>query len=102
MRFSRLCRFILRGVVLGSISLASAALLASAPANDLCQGAMVVPGAGPFPYFTPITTNINEATTSGDPAPAGCGVTADVLTSGGIWYAFTPAACGVYHLSVSD
>ena len=41
----------------------------AAPPNDICANAVVIPGAGPFPHLTPLTPNITDATTVGDPVP---------------------------------
>lgn len=72
------------------------ALLLVAPPNDLCSGAEIIPGAGPFPYLTALTADITDATTAGDPSPmAGCPVGAP-SPSRGIWYTFTPAASASY------
>jgi hypothetical protein len=75
---------------------------AAPPANDTCQGALVVPGNGPFPYLTPVITNINAATLTGDPSASSAGCGTIVTTSGGIWFVFTPQNSGTYHISVSD
>jgi hypothetical protein len=64
----------------------------AAPANDLCGGAEVIPGAGPFPYLTAVTADITDATeTAGDPAPS-----CQASHSRSIWYAFTPATTASY------
>src|SRR5262245_62143827 len=47
-------------------------LPAGPPANDLCGGAETIPGAGPFPYLTTLTTDITQATTTGDPGVPTC------------------------------
>jgi len=66
-----------------------------APPNDLCDGAEVIPGAGPFPYLTSITTDIGSATTIGDPPAPSC----QPNISRSIWYSFTPAIGGRYEFS---
>jgi len=66
-----------------------------APANDLCSGAEVIPGAGPFPYSTAITGDISDATTTGDPAAPSC----QTSVSRSIWYSFTPATTADYIIS---
>jgi uncharacterized repeat protein (TIGR01451 family) len=67
----------------------------SAPPNDQCGGASVIPAAGPFPYTTSLTADITGATETGDPAAPSC--QPDVSRS--VWYAFTPAAAGNYTFS---
>lgn len=66
-----------------------------APANDRCDSAEVIPGAGPFPYLTSLTADISGATTTGDPPAPGC----QPNVSRSIWYAFTPAWSGRYTFS---
>ena len=68
----------------------------SAPANDLCSGSEVIPGAGPFPYLGAVTADISGATTSGDPPSPSC----QANVSRSLWYSFTPAASGRYTFSV--
>jgi hypothetical protein len=68
---------------------------ATAPANDLCSGAQVVPGAGPFPYLS-APVDLTSATTTGDPPSPSC--QADV--SRGVWFAFTPSSSASYSFSV--
>lgn len=70
------------------------AALAAAPPNDKCPGAEVIPPAGPFPYLSGLVTNLNEATTPGDPLPS-CVTSA----SRGIWYSFTPQVTADYRIS---
>lgn len=56
-------------------ALAAAALLGAAAlggtalgqANDVCSGAQVIPGAGPFPFVVNEDTRFASASTSGDP-----------------------------------
>jgi hypothetical protein len=66
-----------------------------APPNDRCEGAEVVPGSGPFPYLTSITTDISGATATGDPPAPAC----QPNVSRSTWYRFTPAASGRYTFS---
>jgi uncharacterized repeat protein (TIGR01451 family) len=68
----------------------------SAPPNDQCGGAELIPPAGPFPYLTALIADISSATTLGDPAGPSC--QPDVSRS--VWYAFTPAASGAYSFSL--
>ncbi len=72
----------------------SAQSLAAAPANDKCPGAEVIPPAGPFPYQSSLVTNLNEATTTGEPLPS-CVTSA----SRGLWYSFTPQVTADYRIS---
>jgi type IX secretion system substrate protein/fibronectin type III domain protein len=67
--------------------------IVSAPANDLCSGAVAIPASGPFPYLT-TAVNIATATNTGDPTPS-CQAT----SYHGIWYTFTPATSGTYTFS---
>ncbi|HEX4826172.1 MAG TPA: DUF11 domain-containing protein [Candidatus Polarisedimenticolaceae bacterium] len=67
----------------------------SAPPNDQCGGAEVIPAAGPFPYTTALTADITNATETGDPAAPSC----QPLVSRSIWYVFTPSASGNYTFS---
>jgi hypothetical protein len=72
----------------------------AAPANDLCSGAEVIPGAGPFPALSSVTANISDATTTGDPVAVPSCAFAGGPVSRSIWYSFTPAATASYTLSV--
>jgi len=70
-------------------------LLAAAPPNDLCAGAELIPSAGPFPYLTATTPNLNEATVSaGDP-----GRSCQASVSRSVWYQLTPSVNGVYSVA---
>jgi hypothetical protein len=80
------------------VGLLTATLEAAPPANDLCIGAEVIPGAGPFPYLSSITTNINEATVLGDPPPPTNCYGGEISRS--VWYQFAPAASGLYTISL--
>ena len=71
----------------------------AAPANDLCSGAVVIPAAGPFPFLTPITPDITDATLTGDPPVASCQTCLTGLVSRSIWYSFVPAATATYTIS---
>ena len=72
-------------------------VLAAAPINDLCSGALVVPSGGPFPIVLPVVADISEAANDGDPPFPECGV----VLSRSIWYSFRPAQTAEYTLSVS-
>ena len=65
------------------------------PSNDLCGGAEVIPGAGPFPYLTNVTADITDATVTGDPPTPSC----QNVLSRSIWYTFTPSATAAYTIS---
>jgi thrombospondin type 3 repeat protein/uncharacterized protein DUF11/slime mold repeat-containing protein len=65
------------------------------PANDLCGGAEVIPGAGPFPYLTAVTADVTAATATGDPPLPSC----QTNVTRSIWYTFTPATTGSYTIS---
>jgi peptidase C25-like protein len=66
-----------------------------APPNDLCAGAEVIPGAGPFPFLTTVTSDITDATVTGDPPLPSC----QTNVSRSIWYRFTPSATATYTFS---
>jgi uncharacterized repeat protein (TIGR01451 family) len=68
----------------------------TAPPNDQCPGAQVIPAAGPFPYLTTTVPDITGATTAGDPQAPSC----QGLVSRSVWYAFTPAATASYTFSL--
>ena len=66
-----------------------------APANDNCTGAIVIPGAGPFPFLTATVDVTNAGFLVSDPIPtciAG-------LDDNSIWYSFTPTVSGSYRVS---
>ena len=100
LKFLCRCRLVLAiWAVLFAILFGLAA--AAPPPNDLCAGAEVIPGTGPFPYWSLVVPDITGATTDGDPTlPSSGDCHQDV--SRGIWYKFTPSATGVYVLSVDD
>src|ERR1051325_8230491 len=75
---------------------------ASAPPNDLCSGAVVIPGGGPFPYLAAKVPDISGATTTGDPVLSASNPDCYQTVSRGIWYKFTPSTAGFYVLSVND
>jgi uncharacterized repeat protein (TIGR01451 family) len=66
------------------------------PGNDQCPGAEAIPGAGPFPYTTPLIADVSGATTVGDPPAPSC----QPAVSRSVWYTFTPAASGNYTFSL--
>jgi hypothetical protein len=70
----------------------------TAPANDTCAGAEVIPAAGPFPYLTTVTADITNATDAGDPPLPTCRFMMGAV-SRSTWYSFTPAATGGYTIS---
>ena len=63
------------------------------PANDVCSGAVVIPAAGPFPYTTGVTSNV-DATNTGD-ATNSC----QANSKKGVWYTLTPTVSGPYVIS---
>ena len=69
-----------------------------APPNDLCSGAEVIPGAGPFPVLSTVTADVTDATTTSDPPAWSCGPSA-ASRSRSIWYSFTPATSAYYVVS---
>jgi hypothetical protein len=66
-----------------------------APPNDLCAGAEVINGAGPFPICSAVTADVTDATTAGDPPAPSCQTT----LSRSIWYKFTPTTTSTYTLT---
>lgn len=90
-------RFALAAVVI-TVQANSTALAQAPPVNDDCAGALIIPAAGPFPYLTPITLDITDASTDGDPDFPSCGP--DLSRS--VWYRFTPEASAAYAFSVCD
>ena len=76
---SNALRFLVRAVDLVCViavlvgQAAPTALAQGPPVNDTCSGALVIPAAGPFPYFTPITLDISGASTNGDAGFPSCG-----------------------------
>src|SRR5262245_17661174 len=71
--------------------------LASAPPNDNCTGAVVIPTDGPFPYYTSTVDVINATATNDPPAPS-CRA---VSVGRSVWYQFTPPTTRLYTISVS-
>lgn len=67
----------------------------AAPANDLCPGAEVIPGNGPFPYLSG-AYDITDATATGDPPLPSC----QANVSRSIWFRFAPSTSGSYTLSL--
>ncbi len=61
--------------------------LAAPPPNDDPAGAELIPSAGPFPYYSAVTPDITDATTTGEPTPS-CAFNGSFSRS--IWYVFTP------------
>ena len=79
------------------LMIAALPVVGAPPANDQCAGAETIPGSGPFPWLTSVTTNMHEATTLGDPpAPANC---FGGVISNSAWYQFAPAVSGLYTVS---
>jgi peptidase C25-like protein len=70
-----------------------------APSNDLCAGAEVIPGAGPFPIFTAVTADVTDATITGDPPAPSCQTCVSGQVSRSIWYRFTPSVSASYGIS---
>jgi len=67
----------------------------SAPVNDMCGAAEVIPAAGPFPYDSSLV-ELTDATSAGDPPLPSC--QPDVSHS--VWFAFTPTSSASYTFSV--
>ncbi len=65
--------------------------------NDLCSGAIEIPGAGPLPWLSPVS-DTRLAGKTGDPPAPGCG---PMNLDRSVWYRFNPSSSGVYNISVS-
>ena len=65
------------------------------PVNDLCAGAEVVPGGGPFPLLSSVA-DLTDATTVNDPPLPSC----QSSLSRSVWFAFTPDATAGYSFSL--
>lgn len=66
------------------------------PANDTCAGAIIIPGAGPFPVNT-TAVDVTDATVGSDPPTPSCFVNGTLNRS--IWYSFTPSTTATYTLT---
>src|SRR6187397_2869287 len=66
------------------------------PVNDLCSGAIAIPGNGPFPHYT-TAVNVFLASTVGDP-PRPLEFPFTSLTRS-TWYSITPSVSGRYVFS---
>src|SRR5438445_434353 len=81
------------------ISCSTVMLAATAPPNDTCAGAEVIPSAGPFPYLSGVTADVSGATIAGDPPSPAC-VSGSISRS--VWYQFTPSATKLYTISTGS
>lgn len=88
-----------RAGLLGAMLCLLGSHLSAAPANDLCTGAEIIPGSGPFPFFSTVVSDVSSATTIGDPGAPSCSSTGATHS---VWYQFAPNITGLYTLSVSD
>ena len=69
------------------------------PGNDQCAGAELIPGTGPFPFFTS-TNDITRATITADPPDMpGCSMH---LGRKSVWFRFTPTNTGPYLISSGE
>jgi hypothetical protein len=102
-RRARVCRTLssslwLSGVLTALLfCLSSTSLHAAAPTNDLCSGAMNIPGAGPFPFLTPVV-DITSATTNGDPVLDPLLFPIGTVTRS-VWFKFVPQTAGTYGIT---
>jgi hypothetical protein len=85
-------------VLAACLFLFSAFFAAAGPGNDLCSGAEVIPGVGPFPVVS-LQRIIDGAGNVGDP-PFPPPETS-FGTNQSVWYKFTPAASGLYTVSTA-
>src|SRR5687768_12116648 len=69
------------------LSLALLHAASGAPTNDLCSDAELIPGSGPFPYYSVVIPDVSDATTVGDPPVPSCSAGG---VSRSIWYQFAP------------
>jgi len=76
----------------------AATVYATAPANDTCTNALIVPNNGPFPYLT-TPVDVLDAATNGDPVLPPIGDCRSGSVSRSVWYRFTPAATANYTIS---
>lgn len=67
----------------------------TAPPNDTCAGAEIIPANGPFPYLT-ATNDTTLATTSGDPPTPSCGA----QRPRSVWFSFKPDTTANYELTL--
>lgn len=83
-------------VFLPSLAAPRAAAAVPVATNDLCASAHAIPGAGPFPYLSPVVDVLNM-TTNGDPL-----LTRDCATNmtRSVWFKFAPAATDLYSFSL--
>jgi hypothetical protein len=71
--------------------------LVGAPDNDAPSGAVLIPTAGPFPWFSPVIASIASATTTGEPTPSCAG-----SFSRSVWYRFTPPYTNWYVIATDQ
>lgn len=96
--------FSLRRLAVSSLLLAAVILVlplqseAAPPANDLCSGAQVLPGAGPFPLPSTLV-NLTDATLTGVELSALTNTLRVSPVSRGIWYKFRPVTNAFYTVS---
>ncbi|WP_150107443.1 hypothetical protein [Pedosphaera parvula] len=81
------------------ISCSTVVFAATAPPNDTCTGAEVIPSAGPFPYLSGVAADVSGATTVGDPPSPAC-ISGSISRS--VWYQFTPSATKLYTISTGS
>ena len=70
---------------------------AAVPSNDICAGAIAIPGNGPFPYFAPMV-DLTDALDTNDGPPPVC----QSNVTRGVWYRITPRLSGFYEFSTCD
>lgn len=64
---------------------------------DNCSGAILIPGAGPFPHLTSDLDVSQETTANDPPLPATQGFDTNITRS--VWFKFTPQDGGLYTFS---
>ena len=80
-----------------SITLFGGAGVQGAQPYDNCSGAIVIPGAATFPYFTPDIDVSQETTANDPPLPTTQGFDTNITRS--VWFTFTPLSGGLYTFS---
>src|SRR2546422_3866684 len=85
------------GLALAAFIGVHSSLVAAAPANDNCAGAVVIPGtvSPGSPFFGPVVS-IAAATETGE---AMLNNSCQPVVSRGLWYRFTPMTAGFYTIS---
>ena len=76
----------------------SASSMEAAHPNDDCAGAIIIPGAGPFPYLT-TDIDLTGATIQNDPPFPPESASFDTNITHSVWFRFTPQSTALYTIS---